>query len=87
MGGVRDHINHFDNHIKGICLLKAWGAALLKGPGGNTVLRSEHVEFFSIFTSYMSWANVYSTNLLSHVNDYIELHNVMYGDHYCMGGD
>ena len=36
MGGVCDHINHFCYHIKEIRLLKAWGAAVLKGLGENT---------------------------------------------------
>ena len=37
-GGVCDHINHFCYHIKEIKLLKAWGgAAVMKGPGENTV--------------------------------------------------
>ncbi len=34
--GVCDHINHFGCHIKEIWILKAWGAAMLKGPGENT---------------------------------------------------
>ena len=38
LGGVCDHINHFGSHIKEIGLWKAWGAAMLKGPGENTVL-------------------------------------------------
>ena len=38
MGGVCDHINHFGSHIKEIGLWKAWGAAMLKGPGENTAL-------------------------------------------------
>ena len=38
MGGVCDHINHFGYHIKEIRLLKAWGAAMLKGPGENTAI-------------------------------------------------
>ena len=36
MGGVCDHINHFGYHIKEMWILKAWGAAMLKGPGENT---------------------------------------------------
>ena len=38
LGGVCDHINHFGSHIKEIGLWKAWGAAMLKGPGENTAL-------------------------------------------------
>ena len=38
LGGVCGHINHFGSHIKEIRLLKAWRAAMLKGPGENTEL-------------------------------------------------
>ena len=36
LGGVCDHSNHFGYHIKEIGLWKAWGAAMLKGPGEST---------------------------------------------------
>ena len=44
MGGVCDHINHFCYHIKEIRLLKAWGAAVLKGLGENTDERERERE-------------------------------------------
>ncbi len=37
--GCCDHINHFGYHIKEIWILKAWGAAMLKGPGENAKRR------------------------------------------------
>ena len=36
LGGVCDHISHLGYQIKEKLVLKAWGAAMLKGPGENT---------------------------------------------------
>ena len=47
MDGVCDHINHFGSHIKEIGLWKAWGAAMLKGPGENTAV-SEQAYWLTI---------------------------------------
>ena len=35
-GGVCDHINHLDYHIKDKLVLKEWGTTMLKGPRENT---------------------------------------------------
>lgn len=46
-----------DNPIKEICLLKAWGAAILKGPGKNTdvddVSLHTHIQKYGDFLVYM----------------------------------
>ena len=44
LGRVYDHINHFGYHIKEIWILKAWAAAMLKGPGENTDVYSRLLQ-------------------------------------------
>ena len=41
-GRVCDHMYHFGYHIEQIGLLKAWGAAMLKGSGENTDMYMWH---------------------------------------------
>ena len=39
LGGVCDHINYLGYHIKEKLVLKAWGTAMLKGPGVYVFIR------------------------------------------------
>ena len=52
LGGVCDHISHLGYHIKEKLVLKAWGAAMLKGLGENTGTCVDVASILSVYTSH-----------------------------------
>ena len=62
LGKICDHINHFGSHIKEIGLWKAWGGAMLKGPGENTgfygIMSASMITSVLLVHYEIQWANM-----------------------------